>query len=245
MIGAGGGIGRAVAASFAVAGWAVTVADIDADLAREVAAETGADAAAVDVTDRSSVDRLLRSRPEAPEVVVNCAGAIHVAQLLEHRIDEWRRIFAVNVEGAVNVVQSAAEGMAGRAADEEGCRGRIVLLGSPAAAAARPLLSAYGASKAAMDHFARSAAATLGPLGVWVVVVYPTNVEEGMWSRLPDDLSAATGATADEERRRRLATVPSGRFQKAGEVAAAVQFAATGAGLNGRLIWSEAHVTDL
>lgn len=80
---------------------------------------------------------------------------------------------------------------------------------------------------------------------MWVTVVYPTNVEDGMWATLPDQIAAATGSRADEVTRERLVTAPSGRFQPASTVAEMVLYAATVQGVNRKLLWTEAHLVDL
>lgn len=248
VTGAGRGIGQAIACTFTQRGWSVAVGDIDSRAAEQVAAEIGGWYSAVDVSDPQSATDFIGAAAEALggiDVVVNNAGLIHVAPLLDHDVAAWRRVFAVNVEGPLNITQAVAPVMSAQPADADGCRGRVINIGSPAAEAPRPTLPAYGASKAALRHLSLSAAAALGPAGIWVVLVYPTNVEEGMWARLPSELARATGAPEDEVVASRLAETPSGRFQPASEVAEVVHYAATAQGVAGKLIWTEAHATEL
>lgn len=245
IAGGAGGIGRAAAGRFHAAGWDVTIGDIDETAASTAAAALGVGHTRLDVCDPSSVREFLHSVPGPIDVVVNCVGVFEVAPLLEHRLDAWRKVFAVNVEGALNLIQCAGPLMADQPAGPDGCRGRMVNLSSPSAAAPRPFLPAYGASKAALDHLSRTAAAILGPAGVWVIVVYPTNVAEGMWARLPAEVAAVTGQGPEQVTAQRLSEVPSGGFQPARDVADVLYYSATAPGMNGKLIWSEAHVADL
>jgi NAD(P)-dependent dehydrogenase (short-subunit alcohol dehydrogenase family) len=233
VTGAARGIGAAIASRFAADGWRVIAADIDGSTPHHV-----------DVTDPASVAALV-SAAGPIDVVVNNAGVVHVAPFLSVPLSDWRKVFSVNVEGCLNVTQAVARVMLTQQAGPDGCRGRIINIGSPAAEAPRPLLAAYGASKAAIKHLSRSAAAALGPDGIWVTVVYPTNVEDGMWRSLPDGIAAASGRDRDAVIAERLATAPTGRFETGEEVAAMVMYAATAPGLNGKLVWTEAHVDEL
>lgn len=228
-------------------GWDVLLGDIDPGGAQEVATTTGAHARRLDVTEPDSARDFVAAAHSLfgrIDVVVNNAGIVHVASLLDHDLEAWRRVFAINVEGALNLTQAAVPVMREQE-PVDGCRGRIVNISSPAADLARPLLPAYGASKAALNHLSRTAAAVLGGEDIWVTVVYPTSVADGMWATLPEQLAAASARTADQVARERLQSSPSNRFQSAAEVAAMVWFAATAPGVNGKLLWTEAHLVDL
>src|ERR1700730_13854925 len=115
VTGAGRGIGQAIACAFAAEGAQVVVADVDADAASATAnaiASGGAKALIVptDVTSPDAQDRLFARVREAfsrLDILVNNAGIFHVAPLLDFPLEPWRRVFAVNLDGALLATQRA------------------------------------------------------------------------------------------------------------------------------------------
>src|SRR5712692_154946 len=109
VTGAGKGIGQAIACAFASEGAQVIVADVDADAASATAhaiASNGAKALVVptDVTSPDAQDRLFaraRDTFNRLDILVNNAGIFHVAPLLDFPLEAWRRVFAVNLDGAL------------------------------------------------------------------------------------------------------------------------------------------------
>jgi NAD(P)-dependent dehydrogenase (short-subunit alcohol dehydrogenase family) len=256
VTGAGGGIGRAIACAFAAEGASVVVADIDADAASATAAaiaSNGGTALAVptDVTSPNAQDALfghVRRAFDRLDILVNNAGIFHVAPLLDFPLEAWRRVFAVNLDGALLATQRAGRMM--QAQDPHpltGCRGKILNISSGAAEIGRPFLPAYGASKAALNHLSKSAALVLAPYAIATTVLYPTSVREGMFGPIADQMAEFEGTTPDDFAAQRAAGSPLGRLQKPEEVGAiAVWVAAqTGMRLNGRLVHTEAHVGSL
>jgi NAD(P)-dependent dehydrogenase (short-subunit alcohol dehydrogenase family) len=256
VTGAARGIGQAIACAFAAEGASVVVADIDADAASATAATIASSggsalAVAVDVTSPESQDVLfgrLRDAFERLDILVNNAGIFHVAPLLEFPIEAWRRVFAVNLDGALLATQRAAGLMQAQAPHPAtNCRGKILNISSGAAERGRPYLPAYGASKAALNHLSKSTALVLGPHAIATTVLYPTSVREGMFGPIADQMAGFEGMTPDDFAAHRAAGSPLDRLQKAEEVGAiAVWVAAhTGMGLNGQLVHTEAHVGSL
>ncbi len=251
VTGGGGGIGAAVCRRLAGAGAHVTVADISRAGAEATAAGIGdgrATAVLADVSDPASVTRLVRGtvgRHGRLDAVVNNAGIVGVEPLDQTTLDTWRRTFAVNVEGPLLVMQAAAGVMLGqKPSPATGCRGKFITVSSEAAEHGRLMVPAYGASKAALNHLSRSAAVRWGPDGISTTIVYPGDVEGAMWPGVGARIAAAEGRSADEVISERLASAPSGRFQRPDEVADAVLFAAAfrGPDLNGAVVWTQAHV---
>lgn len=255
VTGGGGGIGRATALALHEAGAHVVVADLRGDVASTVATAIrrsggNALACACDVTDAGSVSDLLRQTSSFGgrlDILINNAGAIHVTALESLPLDLWRLIFAVNVEGPLLLTQGAAALMRRQEPATTGCRGKIINVSSPAAEVGRPLLAAYGASKAALNHLSKSTALALADRLIATTVLYPGSVMEGMMGAVQEELSALEGRSATEMLRDRVAALPLGRFQSPEETAAMVVYiaAAHGMALNGRVVWSEAHVAAL
>ena len=256
VTGAGKGIGAAIACAFASEGAHVVVADIDADAASTTAAaiaSAGGKALSVptDVTSPDSQDSLfalVRKTFDRLDVLVNNAGIFHVAPLLDFPLEAWRRVFAVNLDGALLATQRAGRMMQAQAPHPvTGCRGKILNISSGAAGVGRPFLPAYGASKAALNHLSKSTALVLGPHAIATTVLYPTSVREGMFGPIADQMAEFEGMRPDDFAAQRAAGSPLDRLQKPEEVAAIAVWVAAHAGtsLNGRLVQTEAHVGSL
>ena len=114
VTGAASGIGRALAETFAAAGSAVVVADLDASEAEVVAAGIraaggDAEAVAVDVSDAAAVDRLAATTLERfgrVDVLCNNAGVSTFNLFRDQTLDDWRWVFGVNLWGVVHGVQT-------------------------------------------------------------------------------------------------------------------------------------------
>ena len=256
VTGGGRGIGQAIACAFAAEGASVIVADIDADASSATAAAivaNGGSALAVptDVTSPEAQDRLfgrVREQFDRLDVLVNNAGIFHVAPLLDFPLEAWRRVFAVNLDGALLATQRAGRMMQAQTAHPvTKCRGKILNISSGAAERGRPFLPAYGASKAALNHLSKSTALVLGPHAIAATVVYPTSVLEGMFGPIADQMAEFEGMSPEEFAAQRAAGSPLGRLQKADEVGAIAVWVAAhvGMSLNGQLVHTEAHVGAL
>ncbi len=256
VTGGAGGIGRAIARALARAGASAVVVDLDQSKAVAVAAEIGADGGralglAGDVTSEASVADVfaaVRAHVGRLDVLVNNAGIYYVSKFPDVPLDAWRRVFAVNVEGALLMTQGAAAIMSAQEPHPaSGRRGTIVNVSSGAADVGRPFMAPYGASKAALNHLSKTSALVLGERGICTTVLYPTNVMEGMWKGLAQELGAAEGIPPETAAAERAATSPTGRFQTPDEVAATALYlvATPGMRLNGQLLHSEAHMSRL
>jgi 3-oxoacyl-[acyl-carrier protein] reductase len=208
------GIGRGIAAVLAAEGARVVIVDVDADVGEDTAAALGARAVAADVTDRSSVEAMAsRVADELGriDIVAANAGAYPFADL--ETLDEtmWNRVMDLNVGGAVRTVQACLPAMRARG------YGRIVLTSSiTGPITGQPGFTHYGASKAALLGFMRSAAVELARTGVTINAVMPGNVAtEGF------------ADTSDEHQRRMLSSIPMGRYAEPEEVGWAVRFLAS------------------
>ena len=179
VIGAGSGIGRAVAIGAAEQGGHVICLDVHAENAAVTAAAiTGsggsADAGAVDITNVTSVrDALANSlhhRKSLDGLV--CTPAINVRKpILEYTSEEFERVVALNLHGNFNVLQAA-----GLLMTLQGF-GSIVLLSSIRSLVTEPGQSVYSMTKAGIVQLVRAAATEWGEMGVRVNVVGPGVIE--------------------------------------------------------------------
>lgn len=172
VTGAASGIGRAEAEAFHHAGARVALTDIDLAAAEAVATELGERATALllDVTQPDAWDRCvaaIESDWGAVTVLVNNAGVFRSASLLEHDLDDWRRIIEVNLIGHLLGIRAVHPGM------RRNGGGVILNTASTAGMRATPRLSAYGASKWAVRGLSRTAAVELAGDDIRVNTLIP------------------------------------------------------------------------
>jgi len=171
VTGAASGIGEAVAAAFVKEGAEV----LRADIAYAMGVATGE--IHLDVAEESDWDRAIGSAGRL-DAVVGCAGISAAWPIEETALADWRRVMAINLDGAFLTVKYGA-----RAMHESG--GSIVVVGSASGVKAVPNASAYCASKAGVRMLVKSAALELKAEGVRVNCVSPAGVVTPMWRSMP------------------------------------------------------------
>jgi 3-oxoacyl-[acyl-carrier protein] reductase len=219
VTGAGSGIGKCIAESYAKEGARVALADINLDTAKSAARAIGNNAIAVrcDVTQRSDIEAALAetlSAFGALDILVNNAGVTHVNKpLLEITDAEYDRIFAVNVKGIFMFCQAVVPHFRKQKS------GAIINIGSTAGLRPRPGLSAYNATKGAVHLLTKSLAVELAPDRIRVCAIAPVATETPL---LPSFLGPAEGM-----REKFVATVPLGRLAQPQDIANAALFLAS------------------
>jgi short-subunit dehydrogenase len=173
VTGASSGIGRALAHQLAEAGARlILVARDAARLERTLEEVRGRGAAGLalraDLADRADVRRLVAELgAEAVDVLVNNAG-LSIRRSVEASLDraeDYERLVAVNYLGPLTLTLGLLPGMLARG------RGHVVNVSTIGVQAGAPNFSGYVASKAALDHFARSLLLELGRGPVRVTTV--------------------------------------------------------------------------
>lgn len=220
VVGAGQGIGEAVARRLAREPWTsrLVVADIRLDLAEALAAELRADglvvdALAVDVTDDDSIAALVARSREAERVAV-VAGIFKAAPSLETTRDDFRRILDVNLMGNFFVAQAYAREMVARRS------GSIVGIASIASRIPRMRQAAYSASKAGVRQALRVLAMETVPHGVRINTVSPGPTDSPMLRSLAAD-HASVDDLAHGSPEAFRPRIPDGHVARAEQVAAA------------------------
>ena len=178
VTGAARGIGKGIAGAFAAEGATLVVADVDEAAGAAAAAELGrlttAEFAALDVTSQASCRRVVEgvlARHGRVDTLVSNAGIYPQVLVADMTEDDWDRVFAINAKGTFFMVQAVLPGMVERG------RGRIVLTSSVTGpATGYPGWAHYGATKAAMLGFMRSAALEVAAAGVTINAVMPGNI---------------------------------------------------------------------
>ena len=221
VTGASRGIGRATARALATAGARVIVhygnAAREAEsLVAEIRASGGkADAVGADLGAPDGAHKLAvqvrKIAGEQLDILVANAGIATAASIEDQTVEEFDRMFAVNVRAPFFLVQQLLP-LLGEGAS-------VVLLSSLAARASVSLLPAYAATKGAIDTLVKHFAALLGPRGIRVNAVAPGVIDTEM----------SKFATTDEGRQFTLSMQALQRIGHADDVADVVAFLASDA----------------
>ncbi len=205
VTGGRGGAGRAVCRRFVDEGAVVYAADMVDTAPADV--EPGPAAGIflpLDVTSEDEVAAGLADIEEAHErldIVVNAAGIELEKTIEETSVEEWNRIFAVNVTGIFLTCKYALRLL--RASDHAS----IINFGSYDGFMADPRLAAYCASKGAVHALTRAMACDHGPEGIRVNAICPGYIDTPMLAQfLPADVEPAV-ARAEAARVHPLRTI--------------------------------------
>lgn len=215
VTGAASGIGLATTKRLLESRVAVLAVDLNADgLAK--ASGLGAEVLVADVARSADRAAIVNAAGEISDLV-NCAGVIRLAPILEATPEDWRFMFSVNAEAVFFLTQAAAPAIRSG--------GAIVNVSSSAAKLATTTEAAiYAASKAAVASITRSFAYALAGRAIRVNAVCPGIVDTPMERRLLAEVAANrhTTVAALEEARHR--TVPLGRSSEPAEIAEVIDF---------------------
>jgi len=148
-----------------------------------------------DVTDEAAVlaaAREVRAALDGETLfgLVNNAGIAVAGPVLELAADEFRRQMDVNVIGPIITTQAFGP-LLGTDSALKGPKGRIVMISSVAGKNGNPLMSAYSASKHAIEGLSESLRREMMLFGIDVIVVAPGAVKTPIWSKAEEvDISA-------------------------------------------------------
>ena len=179
VIGAGSGIGRAVALGAAEQGALVSCLDVNTEnaaaTAQSITAAGGkATSGPCDITDLTSVrDALVEAASASSRLDgVVCTPAINVRKpILQYTTEEFLRVVDVNLKGNFHVLQAAGQLMTMQGA------GSIVLFSSIRSLVTEPGQSVYSMTKSGIVQLVRTAATEWGQTGVRVNAVGPGVIE--------------------------------------------------------------------
>ena len=218
VTGASKGIGAAVARGLAAGGAHLLLQARSAGALTALRTELQGRGAQVEivsgsVTDPDAVARSIEVAQAAwgrIDGLVTCAGVSPIYKRAELiTIEEWGEVIDTNLTGTFLTATAAGRGMLANGS------GSIVIVSSVHGTVGASKLSAYAASKGAVNLLAKSLAADWAPRGVRVNVIAPGYVETEMTDALREHHSHGP---------RLLSRVPMGRFAAANEMAGSVQF---------------------
>jgi 3alpha(or 20beta)-hydroxysteroid dehydrogenase len=217
VTGGGRGQGAEEARLFAAEGATVVATDVlTAEGEALAAAEAGVAFMRHDVTDEDRWEEIVAETVAAHgrvDVLVNNAGIFERKRMLEHTVDDFRRILDINVIGVFLGMKAVAPVMTAQGS------GSIVNISSVAGILGSPGSIAYGASKFAVRGMTKSAAVELARHGVRVNSIHPGLIQTDMLDQVNE------GDTTRAERM--LSAVPMRRVAEPVEVARLALFLAS------------------
>ena len=180
VTGASSGIGEAAALRLAEAGFVVFAGfRSEADGRRMATLHSNIRPVRLDVTDRESVSATcskVLSSGVTLQGLVNNAGIAIGGPVEFLPIDQWRRLFDVNVFGAVMTTQTFLPHLRAHG-------GRVIFIGSVSGRLATPFLAPYSASKFALRAITDALRIEVAPAGVFVSIIEPGSVRTPIWNK--------------------------------------------------------------
>ena len=224
VTGGAGGIGRATSLAFAAEGAQVAVVDLNAEAAEAVAEEiraAGGTALAIgaDVSSEADIERVVAAVVDGfggVDVVFNNAGIIRRTTAVETTVEEWDRVFGVNVRAIFLMCKHVVPVMAANGG------GSIVNTGSGWGLKGGGQAISYCASKGAVVNMTRALAIDHGPQGIRGNSVNPGDVDTGMLRDEARQLGQDQAGFLAEAAER-----PLNRMGQPSEIAAAVVWLAS------------------
>lgn len=207
------GIGAAIVSRLADEGAEVVFSAQDMPMAEALAAEVGAQAIRLDVTDLVATHKAV-SQHGPFDILVNNAGMDQHAFFTKTTMEEWRYLLAVNLEAVFATTHAALPAMQSKGF------GRLINIGSEAGRQGSKGGSVYAAAKGGLIAFTKSLARENGRFGITANVIAPGPVDTPL---LRKGLDSGGEKLLDAMK----ASTLVGRLGTPKEVAAAVAFLAT------------------
>ena len=205
----------------------MVVADIDDGAARSTAASVAEATEALvepmelDVTDEHAVEAAIesiRSSHGRLDCAVANAGVVHLSEVVNLEVADWRRVINVNLTGAFLTVRAAARRMS---------RGSIIVTSSLFGLRGGAGNGAYSASKFGLVGLTQSLAAEMASAGVRVNCICPGQIATSMLDEVVDGLSRIGNDGQAPSVEELASRIPSGRLGTPDDVADACLFLAS------------------
>ena len=181
VTGGSGGIGKGCARKLVERGYDVVLSARREAPLRAAAEEIGARHIAADASDpggfAAAIDRL-----ERIDLVVHAAGALGGTYARKQTFEQWQAIMSANLDSCFVVTSAVLPKMTAGS--------RLVFISSSAAHEPMPARTAYSASKAGMNAFARALALEVDRDGISVHIVTPGPVSTEMLQDVPFEMYA-------------------------------------------------------
>lgn len=211
------GLGKAIAMRLGAEGARLAIYDNNADKLRPAVAElqnAGYEAKgfAVDISSEKDVARAFEEVAGhfgRVDIMVNSAGIVGATNtsILDYSVDDFDKIYRVNLRGAFLMSKYALQAMAGRG------YGRVLLIASIAGKEGNPFMAGYSATKAGVIGLVKGLGKEFATRGITVNGLAPAVIKTAM-----------NADTAPEQMAYMTAKIPMGRLGTVEEVAAMAAF---------------------
>jgi NAD(P)-dependent dehydrogenase (short-subunit alcohol dehydrogenase family) len=185
VTGGSGGIGKACAAKLCELGYDVVLSARRVDPLRAAADEIGARYIAADASDPSGFAQAIGPL-ETIDLVVHAAGTLGGTYARKQTFEQWQTIMSANLDSCFVLTAAVLPKMRPGS--------RLVFISSSAAHEPMMARTAYSASKAGMNAFARALALEVDRDGIAVHIVTPGPVETEMLQDVPFEMNAIAAA---------------------------------------------------
>jgi D-sorbitol dehydrogenase (acceptor) len=224
VTGANGGIGFDIVKSALKSGATVLGTDgvISKDL-EELHPNASLELRAYDLSKDNHLEEcLLWADSLGVNVLINNAAIFDMAPLLEADLEQFDKLFAVNVRAMFAMMQGVAKSLVSR--NEKGV---IINFSSQAGRRGEALVSHYCATKAAVISYTQSAALALAQKGIRVNAVAPGVIDTPMWDKVDALFAKYEDLDIGEKKKKIGKSVPLGRFGTPSDVTGVVLFLAS------------------
>jgi 3-oxoacyl-[acyl-carrier protein] reductase len=229
VLGAGGGLGRAIATALAREGADLAIADIDAGALDKTAADITALGVRVhplvwDLADLPSIDVHVSAIEQAlgpVAVLVNNTGGPPPTPAAAQDPALWSKHFQAMVSSVIAITDRVLPGM------REAAWGRIVTSASSGVIAPIPNLGISNALRSALVGWSKTLAREVAPFGITSNIVVPGRIATDRIRFLDAARAKREGRTAEAVAAESTASIPMGRYGEPQEYADAVTFLAS------------------
>lgn len=157
----------------------ISKAEILIELSKQNGVRENIDIRQLDVTSEESVNNFILTL-ESADILVNNAGLAVGGFCEELSLEDYRVQFETNFFGAIRVTQALLPFL------RKSGQGKIINISSISGQIGFPGLSAYSASKHALEGWSESLRLELKPFGIDVVLVEPGSYETSIWSSIDE-----------------------------------------------------------
>ncbi|MGF6601046.1 3-oxoacyl-[acyl-carrier protein] reductase [Paraburkholderia sp. GAS448] len=217
------GLGRGCAEALAAEGVNVVIVARTAETLEATAAairtKTGVDVKTVacDITTPEGRAAALAACPQ-PDILVNNAGGPPPGDFRQFTHDDWIRALEANMLTPIELIRATIDGMIGRNF------GRIVNITSSAVKAPIDVLGLSNGARSGLTGFVAGLARKVAPQGVTINNLLPGMFDTDRIVATINAQAKAQDISIEESRKRRMASIPAGRFGTSDEFGRACAF---------------------